>query len=390
MSSPTTELNAFPMPEMADMPAPMFSPPTVPRRDDRPLRSSCGECNQAKVKCSKDRPTCRRCATRGTTCVYGVSMRGIKRPRPSKQSEPPKARRRTSPPSPIPSETVPITQSCTVGIPSQPAFFPDISTELYPGEFGGDDLDNFLNMHPFDPSIPDPSAFPFPTDLPLQDISIAPLPQQMPPAAPTPNLPLSPITPPGSRDGPFGTTPLCNSPFQTPSCCCQQGISFKLTELTLPKPPKAFNLDEFLAEHRANMALCTTVLDCVDPAHSSGMPLLLPVIALLVHMTNAFDQIPQANQTQALSFTQSQPPPPPPTPTSPTNRKEQITQANTVRAELAKLGALIQEFDRRYCGLDTASTSFGDDTFLLSPLFGNLQWKTQARFDAVRSWMPRL
>ena len=39
------------------------------------LRSSCDACNAAKVKCSKDRPQCRRCETRELPCLYGISMR---------------------------------------------------------------------------------------------------------------------------------------------------------------------------------------------------------------------------------------------------------------------------------------------------------------------------
>lgn len=43
------------------------------------LRASCDACNQAKVKCTKDRPFCTRCATHGIYCVYSVSLRAGKR-----------------------------------------------------------------------------------------------------------------------------------------------------------------------------------------------------------------------------------------------------------------------------------------------------------------------
>ncbi|KAL4961995.1 uncharacterized protein BDV14DRAFT_179127 [Aspergillus stella-maris] len=131
------------------------------------------------------------------------------------------------------------------------------------------------------------------------------------------------------------------------------------------------------------MALCGSVLDCIDPQHTPGMLLLLPLIALLNHMTAAVDEVLQGGDTsQTPASTAS-------APVSPSDyRKEQVSQANTLRAELAKLGALIQQFDRRYCKIDNAC--FGEDTFLLSPLFSNLQWKTQTKFDAARSWMPRL
>lgn len=44
------------------------------------LRSSCDACNQAKVKCTKTRPMCARCAKHGDSdCVYGISLRAGKR-----------------------------------------------------------------------------------------------------------------------------------------------------------------------------------------------------------------------------------------------------------------------------------------------------------------------
>ncbi|KAL4903068.1 hypothetical protein BDW74DRAFT_157353 [Aspergillus multicolor] len=434
MASPGhSEHDTFPMSEMADMPAPIFSPPLAaanptavpPRRDDRPLRSSCGQCNQAKVKCSKERPTCRRCATRNTPCVYSISLRGIKRPRPRPQGDqpcPPKEKKRTvSIPSPIFTEPLPAT---TVDFPPQPTLLPDLGTsDIYPDGFVDDDLAGFLSLNPFDAPLPDPTTFPFPLDfpdtqpaLPLQPV-VAP---QMVLRPMPMTLPLSPISPPGSRDGhgpcqlasapvpipvPTGT-PCLSSPVQVPApatCWCQQSISFKLTELSMPKPSNGtVALDDFLTEHRTNMALCTNILNCADPHHTPSMLLLTQMIALLQYMTAAFDTILPRGDT-SIPQQQQQPPAPPPTPisrssshshststsTSPIHhRKAQITQANTLRAELAKLGALIQEFDRRYCTLD--NPGFGEDTFLLSPLFANLQWKTQAKFDAVRSWMPWL
>ena len=39
------------------------------------LRGSCQACAQSKLKCSQDKPTCARCAKRGTACQYLVSKR---------------------------------------------------------------------------------------------------------------------------------------------------------------------------------------------------------------------------------------------------------------------------------------------------------------------------
>lgn len=44
------------------------------------LRNSCDACNTAKVKCSKERPCCRRCQRKEQFCVYSVSLRCSKRP----------------------------------------------------------------------------------------------------------------------------------------------------------------------------------------------------------------------------------------------------------------------------------------------------------------------
>ncbi|KAK4234865.1 aflatoxin regulatory protein-domain-containing protein [Achaetomium macrosporum] len=41
----------------------------------RKLRDSCTDCASSKVKCSKEKPTCARCARRGVLCTYMVSRR---------------------------------------------------------------------------------------------------------------------------------------------------------------------------------------------------------------------------------------------------------------------------------------------------------------------------
>ncbi|KAL4931571.1 Zn(II)2Cys6 transcription factor [Aspergillus undulatus] len=48
---------------------PLTQPPTVK------LRGSCHACALSKLKCSQDKPTCARCAKRGTTCQYLASKR---------------------------------------------------------------------------------------------------------------------------------------------------------------------------------------------------------------------------------------------------------------------------------------------------------------------------
>lgn len=43
------------------------------------LRASCDACNQSKVKCTKTRPHCARCAKHKTECIYGISLRAGKK-----------------------------------------------------------------------------------------------------------------------------------------------------------------------------------------------------------------------------------------------------------------------------------------------------------------------
>lgn len=45
------------------------------------LRNSCGACASSKLKCSQEKPTCSRCAKRGTTCEYVVAKRGGRKPK---------------------------------------------------------------------------------------------------------------------------------------------------------------------------------------------------------------------------------------------------------------------------------------------------------------------
>lgn len=60
-------------------PTPTTSATNATPPSTQKLRASCDACNQAKVKCTKDRPFCTRCATHGIYCVYSVSLRAGKR-----------------------------------------------------------------------------------------------------------------------------------------------------------------------------------------------------------------------------------------------------------------------------------------------------------------------
>ena len=49
----------------------------------RKIRDSCTSCSNQKLRCSKERPACERCVTRGIECNYVVSMRTGRPPRTS-------------------------------------------------------------------------------------------------------------------------------------------------------------------------------------------------------------------------------------------------------------------------------------------------------------------
>lgn len=73
---------------------PPESPPQTQQMKSRPgkerqkLRQSCDACAAAKVRCTKDRPRCERCAESDLTCVYGPSMKHGKSSQKRKHPEP--------------------------------------------------------------------------------------------------------------------------------------------------------------------------------------------------------------------------------------------------------------------------------------------------------------
>lgn len=53
-------------------------PSTAPRQPK--LRASCDRCGSAKLKCSREHPSCSRCAQLDVECVYGISRKSNRRP----------------------------------------------------------------------------------------------------------------------------------------------------------------------------------------------------------------------------------------------------------------------------------------------------------------------
>jgi hypothetical protein len=52
---------------------------TVPK--ERKIRDSCDGCSSQKIRCTKEKPACKRCASKGLVCEYSVSRRSGKRTR---------------------------------------------------------------------------------------------------------------------------------------------------------------------------------------------------------------------------------------------------------------------------------------------------------------------
>ncbi|KAI8964892.1 hypothetical protein F5Y11DRAFT_58617 [Daldinia sp. FL1419] len=55
--------------------------PQSPRATAPKVRASCDSCGSAKVRCDRSRPKCRRCATLGIKCIYGISRKLGRAPR---------------------------------------------------------------------------------------------------------------------------------------------------------------------------------------------------------------------------------------------------------------------------------------------------------------------
>jgi hypothetical protein len=71
---------ADPLPVVLDQagPAPGITTSSPVTSDNKKLRLSCDNCHAAKVKCTKERPLCSRCANSGASCIYSKSRRAGK------------------------------------------------------------------------------------------------------------------------------------------------------------------------------------------------------------------------------------------------------------------------------------------------------------------------
>ncbi|KAE8137814.1 hypothetical protein BDV38DRAFT_282744 [Aspergillus pseudotamarii] len=314
--------------------------------DELPLRNACDSCNAAKVKCSRDRPSCRRCHSRNISCVYGVSLRGVKRAaykRHEKNSLRTPSLQEPFSPSTTPRFPEELLQDWDYNFPSDS--FP--SKEI--------DLDNQFNL--LNPPLADSYN---PTSV----------------AARATNLP----TPPHSSTSTshaslFGTT-----------CYCQSILPQELAKLGVRPQSETVAFDEFLIKHKATMAVCISVLECTSPHHKQGILVLVELVALLIHILEGFDRVICGLDSQGRQ--------------SPTSVRlslgsyqldqgeERVLQANLLRIELAKVGVLIQSLNQQYS--PTINGTRTGDISLISPLLADLKKQARAKFDRIRGWEPCL
>lgn len=62
-----------------------ISVPVTPLPKSVKVRSTCNACQQAKIRCSHEKPACRRCLKQNLVCIYSVSRR---LGRPAKKRDP--------------------------------------------------------------------------------------------------------------------------------------------------------------------------------------------------------------------------------------------------------------------------------------------------------------
>ncbi|KAF2443246.1 hypothetical protein P171DRAFT_487196 [Karstenula rhodostoma CBS 690.94] len=250
--------------------APMNS--IVPTTQAR-LRNSCDACNTAKVKCSKERPCCRRCQRKELFCVYSVSLRCSKRPvdnrsasttkKPSGVNSTPNAR----PKNPINNEPSmsrlpPLSTGLEGGLDA--TLDSAISTSLYDFDSLSALSDVNFDLHNLDDYFSTDAYLP-PTNFSVYANTTA-------------------STPPAPHKS------LSRPPAQL--CGCQQHILSKLSELSLSSSGSApVPFDRALSENRAILAICTSTLSCPTCARSPDTTLLLTLSALLAHALHVFESL---------------------------------------------------------------------------------------------------
>ena len=289
------------------------------------LRASCNACNQAKVKCTKTRPTCARCAKHGDIeCIYSVSLRAGKRPAQNNDARFKKLRQppMDSPggdarymPSGIPpkghgNDARPRSPGqATMDIGDDWSLDPSVTADLMSME-----NDMYLTMVGYDRTSLDPPSL-FDTSSSSSSSSLC---RSTPNTAGFnslretwyPHLPDAINAPPfifqpRQPSSLFCSTSSCpTSPVQSPStpvispvCRCFKTVLHTLTNLqafsSIPSP----TFDVALAHNKEAVTMCSAALNCVCPGDTTFVFLIVSLI----------DKILSVYQSSCSAWAQSTP-----------------------------------------------------------------------------------
>lgn len=425
------------------------------------LRNSCDACNFAKVRCSKARPACKRCENRNLRCVYGISLRSVKRRRSGSNAGPgeqPKGTR-DGPRSKFnhvqkhaPVTTVKPTISCDVLTPvpstsnSTITGTPRVAAAILPpppppllSDAGFESL--MLNCWEMDfvdagnlgvVSVTDSDVDPGSMDnnnnnrVLHRDSPMDLLAPRLLASTTDSRIFSSNGDPPHAnryhnqqQHHPLPPTltsnTLSSSSSSTAPCTCQRNILSKLSELTTHRHSAGSSIsvpfDEFLTENKAVLAVCMSTLDCAVGEHKDDLILIMTLVTLVVHIIVMYDRVlrswhrppggggsanpggsssggvagggaqnvNQSNQPMSFlpvrlslgSYQLDQ-------------RDEQILQANLLKIELKKVGALIDTFERRFCTPDKELAEANP----IADLLAHFKRKLRYNYEAVRAWTP--
>lgn len=133
------------------------------------LRDSCNRCAASKIKCSKEKPTCARCAKQGRPCEYFATKRAGRKPG-SRVSQPIPVTRDQNVPATIPTATAAVTVTAAAPISTIDISEPEMM-QLSPVSPPGGFLDIFSGPSSLDDPLGDRTISTPATDFNLTDFS---------------------------------------------------------------------------------------------------------------------------------------------------------------------------------------------------------------------------
>ncbi|KAL6154164.1 hypothetical protein ACJQWK_01539 [Exserohilum turcicum] len=373
------------------------------------LRNSCDACNAAKVKCSKERPCCRRCDRRNVLCVYSVSLRPSRR-QPHAELDP--------------SSTAAHAAAAQAAAAAATSTATDAGAEC---DFSTATDVNSLSLPAFDDYFDDVMA-----GMPLLSPPQHHQHHQHQPATTTATAtPLQLHHAHYGQPHPYHQHPVhvpVHHGTTPPACGCQQLILAKLSTLCpTAAPNQGLPFDRALSENRSIVALCNSTLDCALCARGDDAVLLFTLAALLAHVLGVLDALFRARrealrprEADAFAYDSLHLLTPPPTapPTSAgtggsgqathaaglagecaewsepqpavrlslgsyelDERDEQMLQMNLFKIELGKITALVDAFEARLSRLGAGPAN---DTKLHQDITIYLKQRLRANVDAPK------